>query len=67
MEILLSPVVGLLMLFISRCPIKTGCYCQFSGAVKPLFWELGKLLDQRMMDAIKQCITSNVGLKLFLE
>jgi len=53
MEILLSPVAGLFMLFINRCLIKTGCYCRFGEAVKPFFWEPGKVLDQRMMDAIK--------------
>ena len=53
MEILLSQVAGLLMLFISRCSIKTGCYCGFGETVKPFFWEPGKVLDQRMMDTIK--------------
>jgi len=53
MEILLSPVAGLLVLFISRCSIKTGCYRRFGETVKPFFWEPGKVLDQRMMNAIK--------------
>jgi hypothetical protein len=53
MEILLSPVAGLLMLFISRCSIKTGWYRRFGETVKPFFWESGKVLDQGMMDAIK--------------
>jgi hypothetical protein len=57
MEILLSPVAGLLMLFISRCSIKTGCYCRFGETVKLFFWEPGKVFDQRMMDA------SNAGYK----
>jgi hypothetical protein len=40
MEILLSPFAGLLLLFISRCSIKTGFYCRLGEAVKPFFWEL---------------------------
>jgi hypothetical protein len=39
MEILLSPVAGLLILFISRCSIKTGWYCRFGETIKPFFWE----------------------------
>jgi hypothetical protein len=54
MEIhLLIPIAGLLMLFISRCSIKTGCYCRFGETFKPFFLESGKMLDQRMMNAIK--------------
>jgi len=54
MEILLSPVAGLLMLFISRCSIKTGCYRRFGETLKSSFWEPDKVLDQRMMEALSE-------------